>query len=268
MQLTLNLNQRWSEGRASYRRPSETIQTRQYDVAVLQDDTTARQFVEAHHYSRSYPAARFRVGLYHRGELVGVAVFSHPCSDRVLTNVFPVAATDAVELGRFVLLDEVPGNGETWFLTRAFDVLRAHEIAGVVSFSDPLPRRTVLGETILGGHVGTIYQASNGVYLGRGTARTLHILPDCRVFSDRAAQKIRKGESGWRYAASQLESFGARPAPESHAARIRWLQDSLQALTTTVRHRGNHKYAWPLRPDIRRTLPTSLPYPKTLDAAA
>ncbi len=97
-----------------------------------------------------------------------------------------------------------------FLLPVAFEILRSNEIAGVVSFSDPLPRRTVTGETIFLGHVGTIYQASNGIYLGRGTARTLHLLPDCRVFSDRAAQKIRRGERGWRYAAAQLERFGAR----------------------------------------------------------
>ncbi len=91
-QLTLDLNQRWTEGRASYRRPDEPIRTSEYDVAVIQNDTVARQFVETHHYARTYPAARFRIGLYHRGELVGVSVFSHPCSDKVLTNVFPVAA--------------------------------------------------------------------------------------------------------------------------------------------------------------------------------
>ena len=31
-----------------------------------------------------------------------------------------------VELGRFVLLDSVAGNGETWFLARSFDILRKH----------------------------------------------------------------------------------------------------------------------------------------------
>jgi len=267
LQLSLDLNQRWTEGRAFYRRPEEPIRTAEYDVAEIPDDTTARHFVLTHHYSGTYPAARFRMGLYHRGELVGVSVFSHPCSDKVLTNVFPVKATDCVELGRFVLLDEVPGNGETWFLARAFDILRSHQIAGVVSFSDPMPRRTASGETVLLGHCGTIYQAHNGIYLGRSTARTLHLLPDCRVFSDRAAQKIRKGECGWRYAAAQLEGFGARPVPDCPGERLTWLQDALQTLTRSVRHRGCHKFAWPLQPNLRKLLPVSLPYPKSLDAA-
>jgi hypothetical protein len=145
LQLSLDLNQRWAERKASYRRPDEAIRTSEYDVAEIADDTTAREFILTHHYSGTFPAARFRAGLYRRGDLVGVAVFSHPCSDRVLTNVFPVRATHAVELGRFVLLDEVPGNGETWFLTHSFDILRSHEIAGVVSFSDPTTLKPEIG---------------------------------------------------------------------------------------------------------------------------
>jgi hypothetical protein len=265
MQFTFAFNQRWEEGRASYRRPGEPIRTSEYEVAEISDDTTARKFTIQHHYSRSYPAARFRIGLYRYGSLQGVAVFSHPCSDAVLTNVFDAPATAAVELGRFVLLDSVPGNGETWFLARAFDILKQRDIIGVVSFSDPVLRTTAAGEIVYMGHVGTIYQAHNGVYLGRGTARTLRILPDGRVFSARGAQKIRAGDRGWRYAAAQLESFGASPVLREDAdagKRAEWLSHSLDAVTRSLRHHGNHKYAWPLSKASRQHLPCSLPYPK------
>jgi len=102
--------------------------------------------------------------------------------------------------------------------------------------------------------------------LGRGTPRTLHLLPDGRVFSARAAQKIRKTECGWRYAAAQLEAFGAEPAPEDQDDRVEWLRQALLSLTRTVRHKGNHKYCWPLNKTMRRKLPASLPYPKFADA--
>lgn len=266
-QLTLNLNQRWTAGRASYRRPAEPIHTSDYDVAEILGDTEARDFVQTHHYSKTYPAARFRFGLYRRGELCGVAVYSHPCSNAVLTNVFNGPATGAVELGRFVLLDCVPGNGETWFLARTFAALREKGIGGVVSFSDPLARLTEGGETIMPGHVGTIYQAHNGVYLGRGDGGILNLLPDGRVFSKRAAQKVRGGESGWKYAAGQLEAYGAKPVPTDPSERTQWLADSLKRLCRRVRHQGNHKYAWPLTQARRQELPASLPYPKTVDEA-
>lgn len=124
--------QRWREHRDSYRPAGELIRTAAYDVAPL-DELAAKAFVVGHHYSRSYPAARFRFGLYRAGELAGVAVFSHPSNDKVLTGVFPgTRAIESVELGRFVLLDDVPGNGETWFLGQCFAALRREGLCGVV----------------------------------------------------------------------------------------------------------------------------------------
>ena len=135
IQLSL-FNQRWRLRRDSYRPAGEPINPRLYEAAELVGDREAKAFIVTHHYSASYPNARFRFGLFTDGELVGVAVFSHPCNDRVLTSVFPVSASESVELGRFVLLDSVPANGERWFLARAFECLRRKGLAGVVSFSD------------------------------------------------------------------------------------------------------------------------------------
>lgn len=112
------MNQRWRKGRSCYRPAGEVIRTSEYEIAELAGDSEAKTFVLAHHYSQSYPASRFRFGLHRHGSLCGVAVFSHPCNDRVLTNVFRCVPLAAVELGRFVLLDEIPGNGETYFLAR------------------------------------------------------------------------------------------------------------------------------------------------------
>src|SRR5262245_59840194 len=136
--------QRWRARRASYRPAGEPIDAHAYEVACIADDTTAKRYVLEHHYSASYPAARFRVGLYRRAQLVGVAVFSHPCNDQVLA-VLPTERLEAVELGRFVLDQDVPANGETWFLAAAFALLRHEGIRGVVSFSDPMPRARLDG---------------------------------------------------------------------------------------------------------------------------
>lgn len=254
--------QRWEERRSRFRPAGEVIRTREYDVAELPDDTTPKAFVEAHHYSGSYPAARFRAGLYRHGNLVGTAVFSHPASDKVLTNVFAVSALEAVELGRFVLLDEVPGNGETWFLARAFDLIRRRGIRGVVSFSDPIPRATSEGETVFAGHIGTIYQAHNGAFLGRGRPRTLRLLPDARVMSARALSKIRAGSKGWRYSAELLEAHGADRCPDEHDARQEWLRTWLRRLTRPLRHPGNFRYAWAVDRRLRPQLSERQPYPK------
>lgn len=260
-------NQRWRSGREHYRPPDEPIPTRFYDVAPILQDGPARAFIEAHHYSRSYPAARFRYGLYRSGELVGVAVYSHPVNDRTLTNVFPaIDRCEGVELGRFVLLDRVEGNGETWFLARTWEYLRREGIRGLVSFSDPEPRTTACGRIIHPGHIGGIYQAANARYLGRGVSRPIRLLPDGRVLSARMIQKIRAGETGWWGGVKLLESFGVDPLPglASVQERIAWLDVTLPIITRRMQHRGNHRYAWWLQRQDRRksfSIPAE-PYPK------
>jgi len=262
LQLYLGFTQRWRERRDSYRPVGEPIRTAEYDVAAIADNATAKTFIVTHHYSGSYPAARFRFGLYRHGALVGVSVYSHPCSDQVLTTVFP-SARDSVELGRFILLDEIPSNAETWFLARTFELLRVEGLAGVVSFSDPFPRPRQDGTLVCPGHVGTIYQAHNGVYLGRSPGRRLLLLPDGHVLHQRALQKIRQRERGWRYAAGILEAHGAEPLSESEDPNL-WLARWLPTIARGVQHPGNHKYAWALRRLWRKCLPPSMPYPKRI----
>lgn len=256
--------QRWRERRDLYRPAGETIVTAHYEVAPIPDDRTARAFVEQHHYSGAYVAARRRFGLYWGGLLVGVAVFSVPMQGAVLDRL-PCPREAAVELGRFVLLDRVPGNGETWMLARCFELLRREGFEGVVSFSDPLPRASAAGAVVFGGHVGTIYQAASAVYDGRNRAHTIRLLPDGTVISDRTIAKIRSRERGWRYAAAQLERAGATPLGEDTDARA-WLAAWLPQLTRTARHPGKHRYLFGLDRAVKRALPKSQPYPKLLAA--
>lgn len=255
-----NVTQRWRERRGVYRPAGEVINTAHYEVASIPDDRTAKAFVVQNHYSSSYPAARYRFGLYWGGLLVGVAVFSVPANNKVLACL-PGAPIENVELGRLVLLDRVPGNAETWMLARCFEHLRREGLNGAVSFSDPVPRTTSDGEVVLRGHVGGLYQAFNGIYTGRGTARTLRLLPDGSVFSDRASQKIRTGERGWQYAAAILERHGAATLTDPADGRA-WLAEWMPRLTRRLAHGGNHRYLLPIGKHVRKHLPASLPYPK------
>lgn len=244
-------NQRWRERRDTYRPAGETIRTADYSVEPIPEND-AKAFILRHHYANSFPAARERFGLFRGSRLTGVAVLSHPCNDRVLTNVFPsVPTSEAVELGRFVLLDEVPANGETWMLGRVFHALRREGYAGVVSFSDPVARTSASGDVVFAGHIGGIYQAFNAAYLGRGTARTLRLLPDGRVLSDRSIQKIRKRERGYGAVVGLLLEHGAPPFTGDPAS---WLRLALTATTRRLTHPGNFRYGWGLTPAVRRSL--------------
>ena len=252
--------QRWRDRRGTYRPAGETIVTAHYEVAPIGDDRTARTFIEQHHYSGCYVAARRRFGLYWGGLLVGVAVFSVPMQGAVLDRL-PCPRDVAVDLGRFVLLDRVPANGESWFLARAFELLRREGFEGVVSFSDPLPRARQDGTTVFAGHVGTIYQSTNAVYDGRNRPHTIRLLPSGLVISDRTIAKIRAREQGWRYASEQLVRAGAAPLGEDDDARA-WVAEWVPRLTRTARHPGKHRYLFGLDRAVRRALPPSQPYPK------
>ena len=253
--------QRWRDRRDSYRPAGEPIRTALYDVAAIASDRVARAFVEQHHYSGSFPAARARFGLYRRGELVGVAVLSQPPSQAALDAALTFGGDGRAELGRFVLLDDVPANGESWFLARCFELAARAGFTGIVAHSDPERRTSSSGALVFGGHLGTIYQATNATYCGRTPARTWRLLPDGTVLSARALSKLRLRDRGWRYVVELLLEHGA-PAPAGDWRT--WCASAVNAVSRTYRHRGNHRYLWALDRRLRRHLPAALPYPKAL----
>lgn len=260
--------QRWRSGRHSWRHRSEGgFDKRKFEVAAA-PEAEIKAFVIEHHYASSWPAARLRYGLYQNGRLVGAAVLGVPMSAQVLTNVFPglVAYTESLELARLVLLDEVAANAESWFCAQAFRLAAEQGVRGVVAFSDPV-ERIANGKIIMPGHAGTIYQALNATYLGRGTARTLTMLPDGTTLTARARQKVIAGERGHAGVIARLVALGA-PAPAPEQALGAWIDTALRAVgARRVPHPGNHRYAFTVarsRRERTRTL-IGLPsrvYPK------
>lgn len=278
-QLILDLPcQRWNGGasRMLPAEPGQSFDRRRYAVDVLHE-AAAKGFVTEQHYSRSYPAAVLNVGLYGaRSRLLGVAVFSVPMNQQVVPAYTSLPAAQGVELGRFVLLDEVPRNAESWMLGRAFDLLRQEKqhLHAVVSYSDPVPRRAADGRVVMPGHVGIIYQAHNGRLVGRSSARTLHVGPDGRVLSERTLSKIRLGEAGAASAQRTLESMGA-PSRAPRESGADWVRRVLASgMFRPVRHPGNYCYAWPLvkggsrKRVLELGFRAALPYPKHVHGAA
>ncbi|MBI4496629.1 MAG: hypothetical protein HY689_01860 [Chloroflexi bacterium] len=235
------------------------------------DDRTAKAYVERHHYAGSYVASRLRYGLWDRwGALLGVAVLSVPVQRAVLTGPFPDLEpfSESLELGRFVLADRAPANAESWFLGQVFRLAAGEGIRGVVSFSDPVARHDATGRLVFPGHIGVIYQATNAVYAGRGTPRTVLVLPDGRVLNERALAKLRALDSGHAYVEQLLREFGA--PPRRGADPSEWLPRALIAAgVRRLRHPGNHRYLFKLgrrsaKRAVRVGLP-SLPYPKRVN---
>jgi hypothetical protein len=268
MQLGL-FDKRWRDRAERWVRPERDLfEPAGFGVEAIAE-REARAMICQHHYSQSFPAARLSVGLIRqRGlgrELAGVAVFSVPMNQRAITANAGVPASAGVELGRFVCLPEVAFNGESWFIKRAFQCLLAEKpgIRAVLSYADPVERRSAEGLLSKPAHAGMIYQATNAAFLGRAEPRWLWLNRDGQVVSPRALSKIRSGDKGHAYAQAQLLAAGADPrrAGEAPAA---WLDRVLRAPTfRRLKHPGNFTYVFGLDREARgRAQAQSLPYPK------
>jgi site-specific DNA-methyltransferase (cytosine-N4-specific) len=167
-------DKRWKARREHWVTPEDRFLPAGYAVDVVAEPL-AREFVVREHYSGSFPAARLCVGLWGPGPtLAGVAVFSVPMSESVLRRWTGGDHAAAVELGRFVCAPSVKFNGETWFLRRCFRILRREKGSrAVLSFADPLERRTAAGALTKAAHHGTVYMAKGALLAGRATPRSL-----------------------------------------------------------------------------------------------
>lgn len=293
-----DLCQRWHRKTPSWRHASAGgFDPARYAVSEIAE-AHAQRFVADHHYLSGYPSARFRYGLLdrapraevsnaialdgHAAWLVGVAVLGVPMNRPVLTNPFPgfTPYYQSIELSRLVLLDEVASNAESWFVEKVFRRAAAGGIRGVIAFSDPVPRPGPSGRLIMPGHVGTVYQALNGWYLGRSTPSSDLRLADGSDFSRRTRSKVTGRESGHRAVVNRLaalyrQQHGHDPAAftdDTNASN--WLRQVLDGIGyTRVRHRGKHRYAFLLNAGDRRHpsdhigLRRVSGYPKLPDAA-
>lgn len=273
-QLSLLPCLRWRSQTNAWRLAGEKIRPGLHGVEIL-PQASARAFVEEHHYSGTFPAAVLSVGLFRKeapwsaAYLAGVAVFSVPVNQRTVPARLGLLPHEGFELGRLVLLDVVEGNGESWFVSRALQILRAEKGArGVLSYSDPVRRVTAAGEEIMPGHVGVVYQALNGRYVGRSRARRHVLDPRGRVLDGRLQSKLTRDEQGRDYAERTLREMGAprRRPGESGAA---YLERAIQeGPFRVIRHPGNHCYVWALgssrkeRRAVEEALPEGRPYPR------
>lgn len=258
--------QRWRERVGTYRPHGEPIDPSRYGVELL-DREIAKAFVVANHYEGTFPAARLCVGLCRMAEVVGVAVFSQPMNEATVPKWTGLPSREGIELGRFVLLDDVPANGETWFLARAFKVLAGElPVRVVVSFSDPVARSDAKGRCTMPGHVGTIYQASNASYGGRAKPKAIILDPQGRALSDRSLAKIRNDERGAAGAVAALEALGA-PRRQPHEPGPVYVARALrEGPFRRFRHPGTHGYRFALDRKAAKSFPATTPallaYPK------
>lgn len=266
------MDKRWLHREERWAPPGDVIKPVEFGVDVVHE-RSARALVLEHHYSGSFPAARLSVGLFRKtgvapAHLVGIAVFSVPMQGAAVTRYSGLAAAAGVELGRFVCTPEVAFNGETWFLRRALALLR-HEkpkVRAVVSYADPMERRTVEGLLTKPAHAGTIYAAHNAVFAGRARGRWLWLDRNGQVVSERALSKIKALHRGHAYAERQLVAAGAAPRRYGEDPVV-WLARVLREPTfRRLKHPGNFAFVFGLNRAAKASIVAATggghPYPK------
>ncbi len=269
--------QRWHCRQPSYRPAGEPFDRSRYHVDIA-EYAEAKRFIETHHYAASYVASRLQVGLwvkptaFQRERLVGVVAFSVPIQERAIPAWFGgLPPREGVEIGRIALSPEVPGNGETFTLARAFRLLRRElpEVQAVLSYADPLERRDAAGNVVKRGHTGVIYAAFSSVFLGRSSPRTLTLARDGRCINDRTLSKLRRGERGAAYAERQLVAMGAPPRTPFEDGTTYLARALRSGAFYSVRHPGNYAFGWWLGNPRKTPLPPrgAMRYPTETVAA-
>jgi hypothetical protein len=177
-------------------------------------------------------------------------------TQQVIPALLGCEPSQGIELGRLVVLDrpEVSAcNSESYFVARANQLLRAQlpELRGLVSYCDPMERRDVTGQLVKRSHTGVVYRALNGSLLtGRSARRTLWLLPDGQVASERAMTKLRTGEQGRDYAEKLLRDAGA-PARGLTEAPAAWvLRLKSEGFLRSLAHPGNLRFVWKWQPSV------------------
>lgn len=143
----------------------------------------ASNFVRKYHYRKIMPKLnKVCYGGFFNDKLVGVVTFGFGTQPMAtIKKIFPTMETkDYFEVGRLCLLDELPKNSESNFLSRVFQMIKLDfpQIKIIYSWSDGIM-----------GKPGFVYQATNFMYAGKITT-DIYITKEGYMIHPRSAKKL------------------------------------------------------------------------------
>ncbi len=213
------------------------------------DKTTASNFVAKHHYRKTMPRLnKVFYGGFYSGELVGIVTLGYGTQPVVtIKKMFPLLSTaDYYEVGRLCLLDELPRNSESNFLSRVFEIVKKNnsKIKVIFSWSDGIM-----------GKPGFVYQATNFMYAGK-IKTDVYITQEGYLIHPRSAKKLLEANAFFE-----------------NKEKLFWLTRSFARKNNIIRLKGfQFRYVYFLcnkreKRDLIKTSPVSinLDYPKTKD---
>jgi len=191
----------------------------------------AKYAVEHWHYSRCLPSGKLvKVGVWEDDQYIGCVMYSYG-ANRNLAMSFNLSQTEVCELTRVALRAHTAPVSK--ILAISLRMLRKHcpGVKIVVSYADTEQH-----------HTGSIYQASNWIYVG----------------------SIQEGEQ------SGFIIHGRKMHPRSVGSKgwvqsLSWLQEHIDPEATRVLSTGKHKYLWIFDEELKlQYMKEHRPYPKKI----
>ncbi|MCD4712883.1 MAG: hypothetical protein K8R73_06325 [Clostridiales bacterium] len=150
--------------------------------------STANDLFRQHHYTGTFGVSTFSLGLFKDGELIGAISYGPSCAPSMAKSISSLLTnSNYLELQRLFIFDVTEKNTESWFIGQSFKKIRIKypEVKVIISFADPNA-----------GHQGTIYQATNFLYLGLSTKYRVLVNNDTNEEKHpRSIQRLKKSGS-------------------------------------------------------------------------
>ena len=210
----------------------------------------AKEMVEKFHYSHLLGPCSYSLGIFYKKEhdffysheeLIGCMTYGVPLGRLSVKSISEkLEAYQSLELTRLFIHDGYEKNIESYSISKSFYWIRKNlpEVEVLLSYSDPEY-----------GHKGTIYQATNWLYQGRGFS-----------IMEKYQLSLTKDPYEWIHHRTIYDLYGSVGVEDlkKTIGRTFWLK------TTTNKHRyiyllRNRKY-W-----LKHLKYPVLPYPKTID---
>lgn len=171
-----------------------------YNIKVEHDKKFAKHFIEKNHYSKMLPQAiKYRFSFYSDWDFMGMAIFSIPANQHAITSEFyDETQKIGIELSRVFTFNKTPKNFESYCLSQSFKYINKHsDYDLIVSYADPAFN-----------HVGYVYQALNGIYLGQ-TGTEIRYMHNGKLITRRGLGR-KKGQTEKDHAQNIIKDGGER----------------------------------------------------------
>lgn len=198
-----------------------------YDNAILREITfeEAKAVILDYEWLGNMGSTRYVVGLFFGKYLAGVACFGSTAGSQVAGSICgKTHAGTVLTLVRGTCVHWAPKDAASFMINRACDLMIAKGYHIFIAYSDEEA-----------GEIGTVYQASNWIYVGPGSTPTMYVHPDGRKKDSRSIGSMTRGRVG------RPNTNRRTKTPPDQKKLQKWI-DEKSAEGYTIKGTGRYQY--------------------------